>query len=188
MRSTQTFVALLGFVASAQNQSDRPAVRPSALEVFATQPNTKLTWALEVGRIESTESRAILTAVEYESSLTPGTKLRGVRVELSKPGAADVVFIEENRLRQAATALNRIATSIPRYAAARNSVPTFHGSEEFRQIRNPVHTINPSYYVGPDSEGLAISAFKHEQFKLPSHSPSELATALTAAAEALEAR
>src|SRR5947209_19311499 len=115
MRSAVTVLALVPMLTSAQSQSEKPSLQPTALEAVAMQGNAKLTWAWEIARIESSDARAILTAVEYEYPSSPGSKFRGVRVELSNTAAADTVFIERDRLRVAASALSRLAASVPRY-------------------------------------------------------------------------
>ena len=62
----------------AAQRRERP---PSAFETFALNESAFVSWAAPIGRLETAESRAIVTAVVYEERHTL-QRMRGLRIDL----------------------------------------------------------------------------------------------------------
>jgi hypothetical protein len=59
------------FVGAAIGQTKSVVLQPTTLEAFARMPATRVAWSKEVGRIETKESRAIVTALILEDTAQP---------------------------------------------------------------------------------------------------------------------
>ena len=58
-----------------------PPPEPTPLEAFASRPTAIVAWAYPVGRLESSDSRAIVTALALEDRESEET-MRGLRIDL----------------------------------------------------------------------------------------------------------
>ncbi|HKE05757.1 MAG TPA: hypothetical protein VKE91_17020 [Blastocatellia bacterium] len=97
-------------------ENPTPSLQPSPLEAFAGRPKARVTWSKEIGRLESQESRATITALMVEDTTSEPGVMRGVRIDLAHLGATPscdwkyeawtimckranaAVYIEEGRL------------------------------------------------------------------------------------------
>ncbi len=94
-----------------------PSLRPTALEALVGRPNARVTWSKVIGRLESQESRATITALTVEDKASEPSVMRGIRIDLAHIGptpscdwkyqawrvmcqrADAAVYIEEGRLK-----------------------------------------------------------------------------------------
>ena len=104
------FCVLSGLLVAAAQGQVSSVPRPSPLEAFVQQTTTKVTWSLDVGRIDSSDSHLTMRALVAEGA---GQRIRGgVRVSLTKPDANDQVYLEEDKLEIVKNAFDEIATAI----------------------------------------------------------------------------
>lgn len=83
-----------------------PAPEPTGLEAFAYRPTAIVTWASPVGRLESDEARAIVTAFALEDRESAETA-RGLRIDLvhlHPPDSCSLIFLAQSRLCASANA------------------------------------------------------------------------------------
>jgi hypothetical protein len=64
-----------------------PSLPPTPLEAFAGRPAARVVWSKEIGRLDSAESRATITALVVEDGTGGPREMRGVRVDLAHVGA-----------------------------------------------------------------------------------------------------
>jgi len=55
------------------------ALQPTPLEAFAGLPATHVAWSQEVGRLDTTEAHAVVTALILEDTAQPPDRMRGIR-------------------------------------------------------------------------------------------------------------
>jgi hypothetical protein len=67
--------------------SSTPSLQPSPLEAFVGRPTAEVTWSKVIGRLESQEARATITALIVEDKTTAPSVMRGIRVNLTHIGA-----------------------------------------------------------------------------------------------------
>jgi hypothetical protein len=165
------------------------SLQPTKLEAFASQPDTRVKWSKEVGRIESAEARVVITVLVVENT-AHSRSVRGVRVDLFNSNTTDQVYLEEARLEPVKKALDQIDSEIVDFQkeADEGTRYRYRGAAEFWHPDQRIHTLNAAYYIAPDSSGLALSAYKAQGFRFPGHRPSELAASIGRAIEELTRR
>ena len=107
-----------------------PPLPPTPLEAFAARPTAQVAWAKVIGRLESRESRATITALIVEDETSEPRVMRGIRVDLAHVGAAPscewkytawrvmcqradaAVYVEEGRLEAVRDSLQRGAAEL----------------------------------------------------------------------------
>lgn len=131
MRSVavSVFCCLLINIGLAQ-ESATPTLQPSPLEAFAGRPTARVKWSKEIGRLESQESRATITALVVEDTTSEPKVMRGVRIDLTHVGATPscdwkytawtimckrvnaAVYIEESRMESVRNGVKRGAAEL----------------------------------------------------------------------------
>lgn len=191
MRSVVLAVTLCGLICNLGFAQVKPtsSLQPTPLEAFAGRPTAHVTWSEQVGRIESTDVRAVITAVVIEDPANSPHRMRGVRIDLENAAASDQLYLEESKLAAVKSALDEIASGIKEHRKDQDPTPyRYYGAAEFWRPNELVHTLNAAYYIAPDSSGLSLSARKKQEFKFPDHSPAELAEAIGRAIATLQGR
>jgi hypothetical protein len=97
------------FVRIAPSQTQAPSLQPTPLEAFAQLPATSVAWSHEVALIESSEARAVVTALILEDTAQPPDRMRGVRIDLLSADSKDEVYLGEETLGVYKNALDEIA-------------------------------------------------------------------------------
>jgi hypothetical protein len=171
-------------------------LQPTPLEVFARLPATHVEWSNEVGRIDSTEAHAIITALILTDTAQPADRMRGVRIDLSSRDSQDEVYLGEETLNAYKNALDEISSDATRersQGTLRDGVTpggtAYLGARIFwyGDTCPSVHALDAAYYSAPDSSGLSLSAFKQAGFRFPDQDPSRLSAAIARAMNQLRA-
>lgn len=107
-----------------------PSLEPTPLEAFAGRHTAHVNWSKVIGRLDSQESRATLTALIVEDETSEPSVMRGVRIDLAHIGATArcdwkysawrimcqranaAVYIEEGRLRAVQNGIERGAAQL----------------------------------------------------------------------------
>jgi hypothetical protein len=188
-------IGLFGDITPGQNQAQ--SLQPTPLEAFAGLSATHVAWSKDVGRIESAEARAVITALVLEDTAQPADRMRGVRIELSSRDSKDEIFLGEETLSIYKSALDEITTAATRQrneGTARDSVTAegtaYVGAGVFWYADKipRVHALNAAHYFGPDSSGLYLSAFEGVGFRFPDQQASQLSLAIARAMNELKNR
>jgi hypothetical protein len=170
-------------------------LQPTPLEAFAQLPATHVAWSSEVGRIDSSEAHAIVTALILEDTARPPDRMRGLRIHLSSGDSQDDVYLGEETLGVYKNALDQISVDAVRERSQGTSRAhltaggtSYVGAEVFWYADKParVHALDANYYFGPESSGLSVDAFKHVGFRFPDQDPSRLSAAIEAAMDQLK--
>jgi hypothetical protein len=114
--------------------------------------------------------------------------LKRIRIDLVNQYGTDQVYLEETKLEGVKKALEKIARDVERLQSKRKT-PSYQyiGACELRQPYPTIHTLTASaYYLGPNSSGLSLSAYKGQEFRFPYYSPLELAEAIGQAIDNLK--
>jgi len=173
------------------------ALRPTPLEAFSGEPNTRVSWSSEVGRIDSKEAHAVITVVIMEDTAQPPDRMRGVRVDLSKGDRTDVVYLGEETLPAYRDALDEISREAARQRSANNvrenltaDGTAYVGACIFRYADGSprVHALSAAYYFAPDSSGMVVNSFRNVEFRFPDRDPSQLSAAIALAIDQLKNR
>ena len=166
-------------------------LQPTPMEAFVRQPNARLAWSAEVGRIDTRQAHAIVTAVIVEDTAQPPDRMRGIRIDLSDKDRNDKVYLGEETLvayRNALDEISREATRERDQGTARPSSlkpdgTAYVGACLFRYANGSpsVHALSASYYFAPDSSGMVVGTFKGTGFRFPGRDPSQLSVAIARA-------
>src|SRR5689334_12410300 len=112
MKFAGTLIVFLSFLPIAgYAQGNAASLHPTPLEAFAKQTSSRVAWSSEVGRIDSKEGHAVITALVVEDSAQPPDRLRGVRIDLSDQDGKDQVYLGEETLPAFKAALDEISQS-----------------------------------------------------------------------------
>ena len=88
MRAAAVTTICCLFLGAGHAQVSRaPSLRPTPLEAFAARPAARVTWSKVIGRLESPESRATVTALVVADETGAPREMRGVRIDLAHAGA-----------------------------------------------------------------------------------------------------
>ena len=160
-------------------QIDTPAIpEPTLLETIAKQRSTTIILSEEVGRVESSESQAIITALILENSYYRPSRVRGIRIDLRNDSTSDHIFVEESELVHLKYELVGLDCGIARVRNQSGAVYRMNGVGRCRPSQTNPQAYCPGYYIAPESEGLALSTFNGGNFKFPSARPAALAGAI----------
>jgi hypothetical protein len=107
-----------------------PSLEPTPLEAFAGRPTARVAWSKVIGRLESQESRATVTALILEDVTSEPSVMRGIRVDLAHIGAHPscdwknsawrimcqranaAVYVEDGRLEAVSNGIKRGAAAL----------------------------------------------------------------------------
>jgi hypothetical protein len=166
-----------------------PPPTPSVLEAFAARTTAQIVWSREVGRIDSDESHAVITALGLDDLADPTAQLSGVRIDLVSGTGSDHIYVEEGQLEAVREAVAEIVAGMDRERNTRTTVRCrYLGAALFWRPDQHVHELSAAFYIVPDSTGLSISAYGSTDFRFPNRSPALLEKAIARAAAALKAR
>ena len=184
MKLFATSVVVLGCLLSVAIA--QTPLEPTRMEAFATRRSSHVTWSREIGRIAERETQATVTAVILEDSAAVGTRIRGIRIDLSNEKSRDQIYLDEQRLGPIRNALLEIERGVESYRKEQDPTPIrYYGAAEFWRPNEHVHTLNAAYFIRPGSQGLSVSAYKPEEFRFPGHRPIELADLISRAIQVL---
>jgi hypothetical protein len=166
MRSIASLPALFGLflnIGFAQ-VNPTPSLQPTRLEALAGQPTAKVTWSNEVGRIDSAEAHAVVTALVVEDQVEPPHRMGGIRIDLSTQTAMDQIYLDDVSMEDLKKDLDEIASYVEyfRNKHVKGSLG-YLGSCRLRQSSPTAHTLSAAFYIAPDSSGLSLSAFKGQE-------------------------
>lgn len=196
MKFTGTLIALLALLpAASQAQAVAGAApQPTPLEAFAKQKASRVAWSGEVGRVDSRDAHAVITALVLEDNAQPPDRLRGVRIDLSDQDGKDQVYLGEETLPAFKNAFDEISQSAA-HGCASNSGDIcppnlFVGAALFwyaDRVPN-VHTLTAAHYFRQGSTGLVLQTTGVGRFWFPDQDASWLSAAVVRAMDQLKQR
>ncbi len=161
-----------------KTQLDTSAIpEPTVFEKIAKQRGTTIILSEEVGRVESSDSQAIITALILENSYYRPSRVRGIRIDLRNESTSDHIFVEESELVHLKYELVGLECGIVRVRNQSGAAYRMNGVGRCSPRRIP-QAYCPGYYIAPESEGLALSTFNGGNFSFPSARPASLAGAI----------
>ena len=178
----------------AEQTSPALTLQPTPLEALARQAGTHIAWSRQVGRVDSREAHAVVTALAVEDSAQPPDRIRGIRIDLANGDAKDAVYLGEETLGVYNNALDQISRDVAR-ERSRKTVrrATAHAGTQclgacvfwYADKVPRVHCLNAAYCIAPDFSGLTLSAFQQVGFRFPGRDPSQLSITLARAMASL---
>ncbi len=196
MKFTGTLIVILSFlpVAGGQPQGNAASPQPTPLEAFAKQTASRVAWSSEVGRIDSKEGHAVITALVIEDSAQPPDRLRGVRIDLSDQDGKDQVYLGEETLPAFKAAFDEISQEAARGCSGNSgeicppnvflSAALFWHAD---RVPN-VHTLTAGHYFQQGSTGLVLQTIGVGRFWFPDQDASRLSAAMARAMDHLKQR
>lgn len=176
----RTGIICLAFVTSAA-AAGIPAARapePTPFEQMARQRSTEIVSAAEVGGIESSGARAVVTALVIENVHHEPRRRRGVRIDLQNDTSRESLFIAEEELVYRWNELVLQTCLVANSREEASSTTRASGVERCRPSRTAPQSYCPTYIIADGSEYLALSTFKGGNYRFPDVSPSLFADAL----------
>jgi len=193
MKSLAVAIILCGILLGAIEPKVRssPDLQPTPLEAFAQLPTTKVVWSREVGRLESTDAHAVLTAIVLEDPAQPPDRMRGLRIGLRNQKSDDQIYLGEETLPAYRDALDEISRF--QRSPQPNTPPggtQYFGARLFWYGNNTpyVHALDVADYVAPRSSGLSLSAFRQEEFRFPGQEAAQLSQEISEAITQLKGK
>lgn len=171
--------ALLCLAAATTVQPQTRAVpEPNVLESMATRHGSRIVSSVVVGRIDSADAQAIVSAVTLENPSHRPPRVRGVRIDLRSEDSSDQVYVAEDELAELKRDLDAMDCGVS--GPRDDSGPPYRmtGVARCRPSQLVPQAYCPGYYTTPDSEGLSLATFSGGNFKFPERRPSALADAL----------
>ena len=154
-----TFCSLLFPAAYAQTASQL-----EAFEHYAGQPTAKVTWSKEVGRIDTDQAHAVITALIIDDASQSTKQMSGVRIDLTEGDKKDQFYTAQEHLDRLIKALDEITAGAPRFFETRGPNSCF-GSGIFWQQEG--HAFSASQCVTHTFEGLSVAGGFHFTRALP---------------------
>jgi len=125
-----------------------------AFEQFAASPDARIAWSNEIGRIDTDQGRAIVSALVVEDTSGNTGGMRGLRIDLTSGQSRDRVYTSEEHLDRLIDTMQQIAVSVPSHLSGPGGC---HGSGEFLlEMRQDVHAFSASECDLGDWAGLAV--------------------------------
>jgi len=135
-------------------QSNHPTISQiEAMENFAERPTSKVIWSKKVGRIDSDQAHAVITAMILQDATQSPQQVRGLRIDLTEGNQEDHVYTSEEHLGRLIQALDEISEGWPRYVKRIQGQGCF-GSGVFWQQEG--HAFSASQCVLNRWEGLSV--------------------------------
>ncbi len=196
MKFAGTLIVLFSVltVAGQAQAATASAPQPTPLEAFAKQPGSRVAWAGEVGRIDSKEGHAVITALVVEDNAQPPDRLRGVRIDLLGQDVKDQVYLGEETLPAFKAAFEEISQDAARGCSGNSGElcppNLFVGAALFwHGDRVPsVHTMTAAHYFQQHSTGLVLQTIGVGRFWFPDQDASRLSAAIGRAMDQLKER
>jgi hypothetical protein len=182
--SAVLFALLASF---APGQVATPSVLPpSAFEAFARRPEATFTWSKEVGRLDSRDSHAVVTALVVEDSTSQLKRMRGLRIDFSWAGQRSAIYVGESLLQPEKKIFDQLTVDVGRVNLYRGTL-AYLGSCAFRDNPGVYPLVADFNYSGPESPALRIFSTAGEQIMFPGLTPHHLSQVLGNAIDELKA-
>ena len=169
-----------------------PMIQPTPLESFATMPATHIAWSTEIGRLNSTESHLVVTALILEDTAQPPDRMRGVRLDLRNQDSQDQLYLDEETLAAYIKDLDEISRYAKKFPSGFNPKGTnCLGARQFWYgDKTPsVHALEAMHCVTPNSSWLAVYMIGgHAHLRFPHQDASQLSALIAKALDELKSR
>jgi len=171
------FILVFGLgLGAGLGQSNQPTISQiEAMGNFAERPTSQVIWSKEVGRIDSDQAHAVITALILQDATHSPQQMRGVRIDLTEGNQEDHLYTSEEHLGRLIQALDEISEGWPRYVKRIQGQGCF-GSGVFWQQEG--HAFSASQCVLNRWEGLSVGTGA-ESFRFTGVTSSRFADAFT---------
>jgi hypothetical protein len=182
---SSTAVLLFCFILSSAALAQLPeAPEPTQLELWMGHPGSRITTSEVVGKVESADADAVITALIIENPRSDPTQLRGIRIDLSNDAATDRIFVDEGDLVYRKDEFDSMACSVPGVQDEAGAAIRVHGIARCRPSQTIPQAYCPGYYITHDSVSFRLSTFSGRNFTFPAQAPAALANAIGRAMDA----
>src|SRR5271169_2348297 len=149
------------------------AQSPTALERFAGLSGSSVTWSKDIGRMDSSDTHLVVTAMVLENASQTPNRMLGVRIELSNADDKERVYLDGEGLGKTQKGFQEIEDTLDRFLKQpRRAGMSCWGSGIFWQSDPRILPLTGSYCTRGDDAGLYVSA--HGRFVFPYQRPAPL--------------
>jgi hypothetical protein len=179
--SSAVLLGLLAYIAPGQVSI------PSAPGSLKPQAKGHIVWSKKVGRLDSRDSHAVVTALIVEGSPQLPTQNRGVRIDFSWADQHRTIYIDEGLLQPEKKIFDDLTRDIGRSPLRGGTGWAFLGSCEFRDHPDTYPLVADYNYSGPYAPALRIIGPEGESIMFQGLMPRDLSKVLGDAIEELKA-
>jgi hypothetical protein len=172
-------VLLFCFILSSAALAQLPeAPEPTQLELWMGHPGSRITTSEVVGKVESTDADAVITALVIDNPRSDPTQLRGIRIDLRNDSATDRIFVDESDLVYRKEEFDSMACSIPGVQDEAGAAIRVHGIARCRPSQTIPQAYCPGYYITRESVSFRLSTFSGHNFAFGTKAPSAMGDAI----------
>jgi hypothetical protein len=173
MTGTRILALAVALATWSPTQAKEPT--PTALEAFASAPDTRIKQEIDVGSLESADALLNMTAVVLVNDGHQAGEMSGVRFVLENNVGTDVIYLDSAQLDRLRRDLNGLETGRASLNEHGGDVPyRVQGTESCWNPKSTARIMCPSAYIFPDGRGLSLHGLFSPDFQFPNRSAKEL--------------
>jgi hypothetical protein len=178
MTITKILAVAIGLASWTTTQAKDPT--PTALEAFASAPDTRIKQAIDVGKLESADALLNMTALVLVNDGHQAGEMKGVRFALKNNVGMDTIYLDPPQLNRLRSDLNGLEIGKDALTDVEKDEPggaapyKVQGTESCWNPRSTARIMCPSVYTFPDGSGLSLHALFSPDFKFPNRSAKQL--------------
>jgi hypothetical protein len=190
MRSAFRVLAFCGLLLNtggAQTDDSPTASQLAAMEHYATRPTARIDWSKEADRIESGQTKAVITALVVDDATQSPRQMRGIRIDLASQDVTDRLYVGESFLKRLIDALDEVSKGMGSFLSRSTVSSRCFGSGAFLSaVREGAHFFHASQCSMADGWfGLSVSTGA-AKFRFTDLTPSPFASAIGHAMDELK--
>jgi hypothetical protein len=178
MIATRILALAIALATWSPTQAKEPT--PTALEAFASAPDTRIKQEIDVGRLESADALLNMTAVVLVNDGHRTGEMKGVRFALKNNVGMDTVYLDPAQLDRLRRDLNGLEIGKEALADLERDEPggaapyKVQGTESCWNPNSTARIMCPSAYTSPDGSGPSLHALFSPDFEFPNRTAKEL--------------
>jgi hypothetical protein len=190
MTVTRILAVAIGLASWTPTHANEPT--PTALEAFASAPDTRIKQAIDVGQLESADALLSMTALVLANDGHQAGEMKGVRFALKNNVGMDTVYLDPAQLDRLRRDLNGLEIGKEALADLERDEPggtapyMVQGTESCWNPKSTARIMCPGAYTSPDGSGLSLHALFSADFQFPNKSAKDLLQLVEASLRALD--
>jgi len=175
---TKILAVAIGLASWTPVQANEPT--PTALEAFASAPDTRIKQAIDVGKLESADALLNMTALVLVNDGHQAGEMKGVRFALKNNVGMDTIYLDPTQLDRLRRDLNGLEigkealADLEKDESGGGAPYKVQGTESCWNPKSTARIMCPGAYTSPDGSGLSLHALFSPNFQFPNRSAKEL--------------
>jgi hypothetical protein len=175
---TKILAVAIGFASWTPTHANEPT--PTALEAFASAPDTRIKQAMDVGKLDSADALLNITALVLVNDGHQAGEMKGVRFALKNNVGMDTIYLDPAQLDRLRRDLNGLEIGKEALADLEKDEPgsdapyKVQGTESCWNPKSTARIMCPGAYTTPDGVGISLGALFSPVFQFPNRSAKEL--------------